>query len=292
MNHVGQCVVIPPNKIVVATDLSSASDSAVSIAGTMARTFKAKVTLLHVFQYATLDRYLFPVEWMVELIRTDVRRKLDDTKSTLCQSGIETEIVVLEGKNPAPHILRFVQPYQSPLLLVGTHAVGGMERFLLGSTAEEVLRLADCPVITAGPHVASARANESGIRRILFATDFSQTSLAAAPFMHLLQRASRAALRVLHVAQVRVPESDESRRFLAARQTLGENEAVEYITLHGNDISQAVVNEAERYSADLLVLGVRRAPQAAAHLAPKTAYQIIAAAPCAVLTVPSKSGGP
>lgn len=38
---------------------------------------------------------------------------------------------------------------------------------------------------------------------------------------------------------------------------------------------------------DLLVLGVRHASEAAAHLAPKIAFQIIAAASCAVLTVSS-----
>jgi nucleotide-binding universal stress UspA family protein len=45
--------------------------------------------------------------------------------------------------------------------------------------------------------------------------------------------------------------------------------------------------EAERYPADLLVLGVHRASAYASHLAPKIAFQVIAAAPCAVLTISS-----
>jgi nucleotide-binding universal stress UspA family protein len=277
----------PPSKIVVATDFSPASNAALPLACTLAQIFKTKVTLLHVFQYVPAHRYLFPVEWMVELIREDVRRKLDETRSFFCRSGIETEIMVLDGKNPATHILGFMQPYEATLLLMGTHAVGGMERFLLGSTAEQVLRQVDCPVITTGPQVATTRANEAGLQRILFATDFGETSLAAIPFMHLLQRASGAHVRVLHVSQVRLPENEENERFKTVHDALGGADGVEYVTLHGCNISQAVVNEAERYPADLIVLGVRRAPEAAAHLAPKIAYQIIAAAPCAVLAVPS-----
>lgn len=276
-----------PNKIVVATDFSPSSETAVSIACRMAQTFKVKVTLLHVFQYVQKRRYLFPTEWMVELIRDDVRRKLDGARCLLARSGIDAEIIVLEGKIPAPHILRFVHAYESPILALGTHSVGGMERFLLGSTAEEVLRRAECPVITTGPHVAFAAASQGVLRKVLFATDFSETSFAAIPFTLLLQRATQACLRMVHVSQVRTSEDAENRRFEGLRMSLQEAVDAEYITLHGSNISQAVVNEAERYSADLLVLGIKHAPEAVAHLAPKVASQIIAAAPCAVLAVSS-----
>jgi len=61
----------------------------------------------------------------------------------------------------------------------------------------------------------------------------------------------------------------------------------DYVTLHGSDISQAIVNEAERRHADLIVLGVRRGAACSPRLAPKIAFQVIAAAPCAVLTISS-----
>jgi nucleotide-binding universal stress UspA family protein len=162
-----------------------------------------------------------------------------------------------------------------------------MERFLLGSTAEEVMREAECPVITVGPHVAFGKETYASLRKILFATDFSENSLAAIPIMLVLQQACHAHLRVLHVLRDHVPPEEENKQFGLIRKALQGAESAEYITLHGTNISQAVVNEAERYPADLLVLGVRRASEAATHLAPKIAFQIIAAAPCAVLTVSS-----
>lgn len=279
-----------PNQIVVATDFSPASDAALSVAGTMAQIFKAKVTLLHIFQYVPKHSYRVPVDWMVEIIRRDVRQKLEETTKILQQSGIETKTIVLEDGNPAQQILSFVQRCESPLLLMGTHAVGGMERFLLGSTAEEVLRQVECPVITVGPHGVSGTENDTGLRKILFATEFTDTSLAAIPFILAVRQASKAHLRVLHVSNKRSSEKTESRQFDPVRKALQGAEDAEYITLHGANVSQAVVDEAERCQADLLVLGVRRAPESAAHLAPKIAFQIIAAAPCAVLTVSSQAG--
>jgi nucleotide-binding universal stress UspA family protein len=253
----------------------------------MAQALKAKVTLLHVFQYVPKHRYKVPVEWMVEIIRRDVRSRMKEAKSFLVQAGIDTEFMILEDGIPAQQIISFVRGCDSPLLLMGTHAFGGMERFLLGSIAEEVLREAECPVITVGPHVAFGKENHPGLRKILFATDFSEHSLAAIPFMSTLKHAFGAHLRVLHVSSDYVAVDVQNNRFGPIQNALQGVESVEYITLHGANVSQAVVNEAERYPADLVVLGVRRATEAATHLAPKIAFQIIAAAPCAVLTVSS-----
>jgi nucleotide-binding universal stress UspA family protein len=253
----------------------------------MAQVLKVKVTLLHIFEYVPKHRYKVPVEWMVEIIRRDVRRRMSEAKSLLVQCGIDTEFVVLEDGVPAQQILNYIKGCQSPLLLMGTHAFGGMERFLLGSIAEEVLREAEYPVITVGPHVVSDKENHAILRKILFATDFSENSLAAIPIMLVLQQACGAHLRVLHVSADHVPAEEEDKQFQPIRKALQGAGSVEYITLHGTNVSQAVVNEAERYQADLVVLGVRRAPEAATHLVPKIAFQIIAAAPSAVLTVSS-----
>ncbi len=220
------------------------------------------------------------------MIRRDVSTRLQEAKDVLRQSGVDTDIMVQEGGTPALRILDFVQTCKRPLLVMGTHAVGGMERFLLGSTAEDVLRHATCPVITAGPHV-SGDVNHRGLQTILFATDFSNTSLAAVPFAIELKQATRAQIRVLHISDDHLSEEEEGKKFDRVKKVFQSAEGIDYITLHGTNISQAVVNEAERSKTDLLVLGVRRTSEVAAHLAPKITFQIIAAAPCAVLTVSS-----
>lgn len=283
-----------PDQVIVATDFSPASAAALAIASRVARIFKVKITILHVFQYAAQHHYRVPVDWMIASIRSDVRAKLGENKCTLCEAGIETEVTMLEGGVPAQEILNFVQSCGNPLLVIGTHAVGGMERFILGSTAEEMLRQAHCPVMTAGPHVTIPTGINPYFHRILYATDFSEASLAAVPLVVGFQRPSCASLRVLHVArgsQLEIPA--EEQRFDLIRKTLRERRdhlcvgREEYVVLHEDAVGQAIVNEAEQCSADLLILGVRRASAYVAHVSPKIAFQTVAAARCPVLSVSS-----
>lgn len=276
-----------PSQIVVPTDFSPSSTSAVRVAGELATIFHAKVTLLHVFQYVPKHRYKVPVEWMVEIIRADVRNKLVEAKRVLHEAGVEAEVMMLEDGIPAQQILTFVQSFGAPVLVIGTHAVGGMERFVLGSTAEEVLRQANCPVVTVGPHVVALTRNGPLFQKILYATDLSDASLVAVPVLAMLQKQPGTQLRILHVSPDPDSDSKKTQNFDPVRRLLDAHGHEEYVILHGTNAAQAVVNEAERYPADLVVLGVKRTSAFVAHVAPKTAFQIIAAAPCAVLTLSS-----
>jgi nucleotide-binding universal stress UspA family protein len=283
-----------PDQIVLATDFSPASSAALSVAARVARIFNAKILVVHVFQYVARHQYQVPVGWMIECIRRDVQHRMNETRKVLADIGVDTEGRLIEDGFPSLEILNVLQTCKNPLLVLGTHAIGGMDRFVLGSTAEEVLRQASCPVITVGPHVFSKGGIDPCFHKVLYATDFSDASLAAAPFAEMLRRSSSASLRVLHVsADPDFHGSSEDRSFDPVRKALdregpeSREDAAEYVTLHGKDISQAITNEAERYPADLLLLGVHRASAYASHLAPKIAFQVIAAAPCAVLTVSS-----
>jgi nucleotide-binding universal stress UspA family protein len=283
-----------PDQIVLATDFSPASTAALSIASRVARIFKAKVTILHVFEYVAQHQYRVPVDWMIATIRSDVREKLGVNERALSEAGIESEVKMIEGGVPSQEIINFAQSCRNPLLVIGTHAVGGMERFILGSTAEEVLRQVHCPVITVGPHVAVPAGVDPHFHKVLYATDFSEASQAAIPLLIEFQRPSGASLRVLHVSSDHgLRTAAEEQRFNPIRKALRENAAhncvgsEDYVILHGAVVSQAVVNEAERYPADLLILGVRRASAYATHVSPKIAFQTIAAAPCPVLSVSS-----
>jgi nucleotide-binding universal stress UspA family protein len=115
-----------------------------------------------------------------------------------------------------------------------------MERFLLGSTAEEILRQARCPVITVGPHVASFSRNDPFLK-ILYATDFSDASLAAVPVLSALRKPTAAHLRILHVSADHDSGIEETQRFDSVRRLLGANESEEYVVLHGTNAAQAVV---------------------------------------------------
>jgi nucleotide-binding universal stress UspA family protein len=282
-----------PDQIVLATDFSPASLAARSVAARMAKLFKCGIVLVHVFEYVARHEYMMPVGWMIQTIRTDVQRQMLETQQALTETGIQTETLLLEDGLPIAEILNAAKAHMSPIIVMGTHAVAGMERFLLGSNAEGVLREATCPVITVGPHVQLLDAANAPVR-LLFATDFSKESFNAAPFITTIRDAAASTLQILHV-QTYDHDAKKSETLLVDSLRLAfdaedpdhHHPPAECLTLHGVAVAQAIVNEAERIPADLLILGVRRASEFTTHLAAKVAFQVIAAAPCAVLTISS-----
>ena len=85
--------------------------------------------------------------------------------------------------------------------MTGTHGRSGIGKLLLGSVAETIFRHAGCPVLTVGPAVSGEPRSIVELHEILFATDFSESSLAALPYAISLAQQDRARLYLLHVLQ-------------------------------------------------------------------------------------------
>ena len=140
-----------PKHVVLATDLTQAADPAMTVAGRFAKALKVDLTIFHVFQYVPRHEYLVPVDWMIHELRRKVELKLDSMRQTLADIQVEAHASVVEDGNPSQQVLNFLSGVDSPLIVMGTHASAGIERFILGSTAEAVLRQATCPAVTVGP---------------------------------------------------------------------------------------------------------------------------------------------
>jgi nucleotide-binding universal stress UspA family protein len=294
LNEQNESTGMVPEHVIVATDFSAASERAVSIAGKLARQFNASLSLLHVFETVAHHRYQIPVAWMVDAVRRDIKRQLFGKVEELKAAGINAHATLVQGGIATVEILKYLECHKNALAVMGTHARSGMERFLLGSTAEEVLRQAPCPIVTVGPHVV-ASSDDRAFRKILYATDCSECSLSAVPLVRTLWDSQSVEVAVLHVSrdsgfQPRLENAvlEPVRRALTAHAAAGAEP--HYVTLHGSDVSQAIVNEAERIGADLIVLGVRRGGLCSMRLPPRITLQVIGAAPCAVLTVTSDAG--
>ena len=96
------------------------------------------------------------------------------------------------------------------LLVTGTHGRGGLGKLLLGSTAEQLFRHADCFVDTVGPgsYKDSLVERTQAVRPFLFATDFGPASLRALPHAISFANHFGAKFVVLHVLPAApIPES-------------------------------------------------------------------------------------
>jgi nucleotide-binding universal stress UspA family protein len=91
------------------------------------------------------------------------------------------------------------------LIVMGTHGRKGLEKLILGSVAEKVLRRAHCPVLTVSPRVHVPPERAIGMKRILFATDFSPSSQIAAAYAVLLAQENQAQLDIVHVIEPQKP---------------------------------------------------------------------------------------
>ena len=96
-------------------------------------------------------------------------------------------------------ILNYAKIHDIDLIVLGTHGRRGVQRLLLGSTAEEVVRLAKCPVLTVGGK--AFRTSGTLIKTVLAPIDFSDFSLEALNDAKELAAAFSARLELLHVIQ-------------------------------------------------------------------------------------------
>jgi len=83
-----------------------------------------------------------------ETAATEGDQILEETAAEL--EGVDTETSV-EGGSPHQAILDYADQNGIDLIVMGTHGRTGLNRYLIGSVTEKVVRLADQPVVTVGP---------------------------------------------------------------------------------------------------------------------------------------------
>jgi nucleotide-binding universal stress UspA family protein len=143
-----EAVMLPARTILHPTDFSAHSEYAFRIACALAHDYEARLIVVHVLHAvppARTDggggqaRSPWPDEH-----RSSLWEKLE--RLPLHYPGVRIERRLVEG-GIAEEILRMAEEYRCDLVVMGTHGRTGLDRMLMGSVAEEVLRRARCPVL-------------------------------------------------------------------------------------------------------------------------------------------------
>jgi nucleotide-binding universal stress UspA family protein len=271
------------------TDFSESSELALPFAIAMARNYGASVHALHVLTPPIPAACREAIQADKELASAEMAK----VGSQL--AGVVHDTAVVHGATLWSAIEPAVQEYKVDLIVLGTHGRTGVSKLLLGSFAEEIFRRSSVPVLTVGRDVLKSMNASGRFRSILFATDFSKPSLAAAPFAVSLAEENDAQLVLLNVmpetglkhhAEVAIGDVLHNLRELVptdARMRCRPTAIVQ----HG-EAADRILETAEEHGADLIVLGVRDAARhlgAATHLERATAHRVVAHARCPVLTV-------
>ena len=128
-------------KILYATDFSSYSNQAYFHAVALAENHGASLSILYVY---TPGSPMPDIRGRREADRQYWRDQLEQIRPV--DSSISVRHVFREG-DPATEIIRFAAEAGSDLIVMGTHGRTGLERLLLGSVAEKVMRDAPCSVL-------------------------------------------------------------------------------------------------------------------------------------------------
>lgn len=138
-------------RVLVATDLSDCSIQAVKTALMIAeRAPSAELVLLHVMDSSELPTHLGAMEEsekMATIILAEVTKLREGVP---VPPHVRLHCHVVRG-NPAQMIVSEAAAHHSDVVVVGTHSRKGIERIVLGSVAETVVRLSPCSVLTVKP---------------------------------------------------------------------------------------------------------------------------------------------
>jgi len=146
-----------PAAVLYATDFSSAGDSALTAACTMASVLDAEMTIAHV---ATLvarreedGGWQFPM--MPPVVEAAELARAEDELATRAEAaraqGLTVATRLLRGTSPALELAELAGQVGAGLIVVASHGHSGVTRALLGSTSEKLARISLVPVMVVRP---------------------------------------------------------------------------------------------------------------------------------------------
>ena len=138
-------------KILIPVDFSEHSQNALVNAKEIAKSYEAKIHLLHIIEETIHPAYSLSgkssIFDIVPNIKEDCEKRLKKMISEKIGDEVKTEIHIVSGQ-AANEIINFAKNNSMDLIVIATHGLTGLEHLLLGSTTEKVVRMASCPVFT------------------------------------------------------------------------------------------------------------------------------------------------
>jgi len=291
--------VVSLKKILFATDFSTASMHALPLAARLARSYKSKLSIVHIWSslppVLTGPQFgLDPIPPVIEYDRAEMfaRNEIEKILNRKELKGLAAKGIVHSGA-PVDEIARIVREQEFDLLVIGTHGQTGFKHMVMGSVAEDVCRKVSCPVLTVGPNVEHRFASLETLEHILVPTDLSEESRAVLPYIASLAEEYESRVTVLHVLPPEIagnPDRDtllsplrqQMHRYCAP--ILGRECRAAYRFEYG-DPAAVIRSVAKETDSGLIALGVREAFPFITQLHTTIPYMVIAGAPCPVLTV-------
>lgn len=290
-----------PNKsILTATDFSEYSKVALDICLGASGCMKTKLYVLHTIEKLPHDyRHL-----LSSIAHADMKQKLEEDAIAKIKAMIPEEIMekgdiipmVRFGK-PFLEIIQVAKEENVDLLVIGTHGRTGVDRFILGSVAERLVRKAGCPVM-----VIKGR-EYAGFKRIIVPIDFSDCSRKALEYAVATAGGHNSRLTILHVYEESFIEpyvnaansEEEADKIIKEIEWANEtkyDEFLETVDLRGVEYDKLlikgipeteIVETAMEQQADLIVMGTHGRTGVKHILIGSTAEEVVRTVHCDII---------
>ncbi len=136
--------------ILVPTDFSETSAKALDWAIEIAKPQRAEIHIIHV-----LEPIAYPVEWLEgfsgmealeDAIAANARKALENLANRVRNAGLSVQTSLVFGYPPEA-IISYVKEHDISMICMGSHKRSGLEKLIIGSTTEKVVRQSPCPVL-------------------------------------------------------------------------------------------------------------------------------------------------
>jgi nucleotide-binding universal stress UspA family protein len=273
--------------ILFLTDFTEASQTALAYALGFAKHFGAQVYPAHSCDPIILTETAAPD--ILDEVEENSRRRLNDLARENKIPGTP-----LFARGPVSEAIPgWINDHGIDLIVMGTHGRKGLKHFLMGSVAESVFRHATCPVLTVGPHVNVRPYHDFKAEKILFPTDLGPHAEFATQYALSVAQEGKSQVMFMHVVPLEAAFQSDRAPLVADSfkklETLLPQDAKEWcqpeLVVEVGDPIKELLGYASTERPDLIVLGLPARKKFNGGFHTSVTYNLIAQAPCPVLTV-------
>lgn len=273
--------------ILFLTDFTEASKGAEAYAIALARHHGAQLFPAHAFNPVIVTESSVPQ--LIDEAEANMRTSLEQ----LAQRAGVTSKALLANSSVEDALPNWIRENNIDLVVTGTHGRKGIDRFLLGSTAELVFRTANCPVLTVGPHVVFDEEKPLSATNILITTNFGAGTEAAVEYAMSLAQESKAKLTFMHVVSLdEAFQADRTKLVREAEERIkqlippdAELWSKPETIVEVGDPDKEILGYISKLQPDMVIIGLPAHKHFSTHMRAGVSYNVISSVNCPVLTV-------
>lgn len=283
-------------RILFPTDFTEVAERAFQHASHLADRFGADLHVLNVVP-PNKPEFASPMEYLTE------NRLAEANANAIVaeRPGVHMVHRQVEDSSPAIAVLGYADEQDVDLIVMGTHGRRGLDRWFIGSVAEEVMRLATTPVMTVQPTGSASGADF--VERILVPVDFSEHSRLSITYARELAASYGARIDLVHIVEdltvpaiygldlKRIDTPEVLDRVRVGLETMieeapGADVSIRPHVIYGHPVRE-ILGFAESNKSDLMVIATHGLTGIRRFLMGSVTERLSRVAPCPVFTIKS-----